>query len=72
MTPKKELMFDPQWLDMNYEKYYFVPWPDCQIYADMDIDCDDPGIVYVGGGMFVSQKWIYDKIDDNEDGSKYS
>ena len=42
MTPKEE-MFDPQWLDMQYEKYYFIPWPDSQYYDDVDDDADDGG-----------------------------
>jgi hypothetical protein len=67
---KKELMFDPQWLDMNYEKYYFVPWPDCQVYED--IDDDDPDVVRVEGGAFVSMRWLFEDEEENDYGPEYN
>ena len=65
MTPKEE-MFDPQWLDMNYEKYYFIPWPDSQYYDDVD---DDADVVRVEGGVFVGMEWLF---EDDEDGPMYN
>ena len=70
MTPKEELMFDPQWLDMNYEKYYFVPWPDCQVYED--IDDDDPDVVRVEGGAFVSMRWLFEDKEEDDYGPEYN
>ena len=48
-------MYDPQWLDMRYEKYYFVPWPDSQYFDNVD---DDDAVVKTEGGVFVSMEWI--------------
>ena len=65
---KKELMFDSQWLDMNYDKYYFVPWPDSQYYDEID---NDDAVVRVQDGVFVNLRWLYE--DDEEDnGPEYN
>ena len=64
---KKELMFDPQWMDMNYEKYYLVPWPDSQ-YSDDAKEDDD--IIRVEGGVFVSLRWICED-EEKENGPEY-
>ena len=46
-------MRDPQWLDMNYEKYYFIPWPDSQYFSEASDE-----IVRVENGVFVSMWYI--------------
>ena len=51
---KEELMRDPQWLDMNYEKYYFIPWPDSQYFDDADED----EVIRVENGVLVSMSYI--------------
>ena len=57
---KEELMFDPQWLDMNYEKYYFVPWPDSQVYDDID---NEEFVWRTQDGAFVNMEWICKRDD---------
>ena len=57
---KEELMRDPQWLDMmEYEKYYFIPWPDSQYFNEVSDE-----IVRVENGVFVSMRYI---CEDEED-----
>ena len=31
-----ETMPDVQYMDMFYFRYYFVPWPDCQKFQELD------------------------------------
>ena len=63
---KEELMRDPQWLDMNYERYYFIPWPDSQYFSNVD----DDEVVRVENGVFVSMEWLLEDEND-EDGPDY-
>ena len=69
MTPKEELMFDPQWLDMNYEKYYFVPWPDSQYYDDID---NEEFVCRVQDGAFVSMRWLFEDEEEDDYGPEYN
>lgn len=49
-------MYDPQYLDMNYEQYYFIPWPDSQIVEE---GIDEEFIVPAeDGGVFLSKEWL--------------
>lgn len=49
-------MYDPQYLDMNYERYYFIPWPDSQLFEEEDPEKEF--IVPVEGGVFLSMEWL--------------
>ena len=49
-------MYDPQYLDMNYEQYYFIPWPDSQLFEEEDTEKEF--IVPVEGGVFLSKEWL--------------
>ena len=49
-------MYDPQYLDMNYERYYFIPWPDSQLFEEEDHEKEF--IVPVEGGVFLSMEWL--------------
>ena len=66
---KNELMFDPQWLDMTYEKYYFVPWPDAHCYDDID---NEEFVWRTQDGAFVSMEWICGDEEEEEDGPVYN
>ena len=59
----KEIQLDPQWLDMHYEKWYFVPWPDCQFFDDLE---DDYNVVPVHGGSFVNAEWACNGCEEEE------
>ena len=49
-------MHDPQYLDMNYEQYYFIPWPDSQLFEEEDSEKEF--IVPAGDGVFLSKEWL--------------
>lgn len=49
-------MYDPQYLDMNYERYYFIPWPDSQLFEEEDPEKEF--IMPVEGGVFLSMEWL--------------
>ena len=55
---KSKIELNPQWLDNNYETWYFVPWPDCQYFDELD---DDEHVIpvntQVGCGSFVNAEW---------------
>lgn len=56
---KSKVMFDPQYLDNNYERFYFIPWPDCQIFDEIG---DDDNVIPVSlqdiVGSFVNVEWV--------------
>ena len=52
-------MYDPQWLDMNYDRYYFIPWPDSQYFDN--VDDEDADIVRVENGAFVGCAWLLEE-----------
>ena len=54
-------MYDPQWLDMNYDTYYFIPWPDSQTFLEV-VDGDNV-VLGPGNGVFVSCYWLTDELD---------
>ena len=56
MESKEKLMRDPQWLDMNYERYYYIPWPDSQYFTK-----EGDEIVRVRDGVFVSMRSILEE-----------
>ncbi len=58
---KQENMFDLQYLDMTYEGYYFIPWPDSQLYDEY---LDKGGVVPTDGGCFVNMEWIANEADN--------
>lgn len=49
-------MYDPQYLDMNYEQYYFIPFPDSQYFEEEDPD--EEFIVRAEDGVFLSKEWL--------------
>lgn len=49
-------MFDPQYLDMNYEQYYFISFPDSQYFEEEDPD--EKFIVRTEDGVFLSKEWL--------------
>lgn len=55
---REQIELNPQWLDNHYEQWYFVPWPDCQYFDDME---DDEHVVPVCNqimtGSFVDMEW---------------
>ena len=57
-------IFDPQYLDNHFERYYFIPWPDCQIYDNLD---DDENVIPINiqgmTGSFVNAEWIADECN---------
>ena len=45
---------------MNYDLYYFIPWPESERYAEVD---ENSEYVYdVGVGAFVDKEWA-DKLN---------
>ena len=47
-------------MDNNYARYYFVPWPDCQEFEELD-DIGEHVIPVVTADMtgdFVEAEWI--------------
>ena len=49
-------LLDPQYLDLNYEQYYFIPWPDSQTVEE---EVDEEFIVPAeDGGVFLSKEWL--------------
>ena len=57
----KENMFDIQHLDMNYEGYYFIPWPDSQFYEEY---VGEGGVILAEDGCFVNMQWIADEANN--------
>ena len=55
----KTKLTDPQYLDLNYERYYFIPFPDCQYFDELDDDDNViPVCTQVMTGSFVSMEFI--------------
>ena len=52
-------LLDPQHLNNNFERYYFIPWPECQYF---DEEFEDPEVIPIATqdmvGSFVSAEWI--------------
>ena len=64
---KPEMMLDVQYLDSKYSTYYFVPWPDCQFFDEMDEDDDHVIPVWRQSllGSFVDAEWIANGCKDD-------
>lgn len=59
-------LLDVQYLDMNYDQYYFIPWPDSQILLELDPEKEnwsytDPDFP---SGAFVSKEWLNELADN--------
>ena len=56
---KQKIIFDSQYLDNNYQKYYFIPWPECQYFDEIG---DDDQVIPVSTqsmvGSFVDEELI--------------
>lgn len=59
---------DPQYMDMNYQKWYFVPWPDCQVIDEMEGAEERTVPVCIDGvlGTFVDPEWLFDEEEEEE------
>ncbi len=62
-TITKQNAHNPQYMDMHYEKWYLVPWPDCQIFDEMEGADEGTVPVYVDEvpATFVSQDWLFNE-----------
>lgn len=54
---------DSQYLDNNFDRYYLIPWPDCQGFDEIeDVEDDEVIPTYIQGtttpATFVSEKLI--------------
>lgn len=60
-------MKDVQYLDNNFEQYYFIPWPECQLFDELE---DDDNVIPVGlqnmVGSFVSKELIAELNEKND------
>ena len=59
-------LLDIQYLDNNYERYYFIPYPECKFFDDMD--ADDfviPVNTQIFQGSFVDARWIADGCEED-------
>lgn len=63
--PNKEELTNVQFLDNNYEQFYFVPYPDCKYFDQFD---DDDHVVPVNTqamcGSFVHAEWAANGCKD--------
>lgn len=64
----EEMMPDVQEMDMNYDRYYLVPWPDCQKFEELDEECIYVIPTYVDGEpvCFVDAEWVGRDYDDED------
>lgn len=63
----EEDLKDGQYLDNNYEQYYFVPWPECQYYEDLeDDDHVIPICTQIMNGCFVDKEWVANGCKEEE------
>lgn len=63
-------MPDVQEMDLKYERYYLVPWPDYQKFEELDPDYIYVTPAYVDGDpvCFVDAEWVGRNYDlDDED-----
>ena len=56
---------DVQYMDMNYDRYYLVPWPDFQKFEELDPDYIHviPAIDAGEQVCFVNAEWIGDNYE---------
>ena len=58
---EKDIRFDPQYMDMNYSRWYLVPWPDCQMFDEMDEFREGTHPTWIDGqpATFVDPEWLF-------------
>lgn len=65
-----EKLLDPQYLDMNFERYYLITWPDCQFFDEMEDTEGDVISTYIPGtttpASFVSETLISHLIEEDQ------
>ena len=56
---KYNKLLDPQYLDNNMDIYYFIPYPECKFFDEMD---DDENVIPINiqgmCGSFVNAEFI--------------
>ena len=61
----EKIELNAQWLDNHYEQWYFVPFPECKFFDDME---DDYNVVPVNSqvmcGSFVNMEWAANGCKD--------
>ncbi len=64
-----ENMPDVQEMDMKYERYYLVPFPDYQKFEELDGSDIYVIPAYVDGDpvCFVDAEWVGDNYNEDED-----
>ena len=65
----EERMPDIQYMDMFYFRYYFVPWPDCQKFQELDEEQVYVIPTFIGEqqGCFVNAKWVSNDYSYKDD-----
>lgn len=66
----EEMMPDVQYMDMHYDRYYLVPWPDYQKFIELDPYGAHTILADIDGNSvcFVDAMWI--GLDYNDDNAK--
>lgn len=59
----KEQVIDPQYMDINYQQWYLVPSPDCQIFDEMEGSEYGTVPTWIDGKpvTFVDPEWLFNE-----------
>lgn len=58
-------LLDPQYLDNNFTRYYFIPYPECKIFDENDRE--NVHTVPVSDGTFVEIDWVDELLEHSKE-----